>query len=263
MTETSFLRRIASVGWTDDTAAEFEIAYGSDVRRLIVLHIWKAGLIAFRFDPNRAASVLNASRLGVFEDTLSDVWIALNGGLIERYLEVADAQVGELPFLKYLGSTIRNLVIENARSAGLLPRESIRAILRALCQARKESTRRSRTAQAKFRMMAEVESQVLLCLPPDEFRDVYSVIHHVADFFFERYLPTQCLRLRKLPSRRIAQDLVADFLQRGLDEALGYVGAITPWDETSSYRVCSDPDVVQSEDEFLSLLAVSSEAVAC
>ena len=263
MAAINLLQRIARDGWSDSLAADFERCYGKDIRRLIVLHIWKAGLVSFRFDPRKAQALLSTCQLEVFENTLSDTWIALASGLVGRYVELTRGQSEGFPFLKYLGSTIRNLVIDNARSMGLLPRESIKAILRAMCQARKDATRRARMAQVKSRLLSRVEQEVLSCLPCDEFSDVYSAIHHVADYFFERYVPSQCQRIGRLPSRSIAEALVETFVESELSEALTYVGEVTPWDDTASIRVCRDPEFSHTEDEFLSLLSMRRGEGVC
>ena len=263
MADINILEQIAAEGWSEELAEQFERSFGSDIRRLIVLHIWKLGLVAFRFDPKRANSILDVHQLEVFESSLSDLWLALTGNVVNRYVEIIDRRREDLPFLQYLNAVIRNIVINNARRAGLIPRESERSILRAYCQASKAATRHQRMAQVKCRLQSMVEREILLSLPTQQFSDVYSAIRRVADYFFEQYLPSQCHRIRKLSARRVSRLLVMDFINSKLTEGLSYTGTVVPWDDALSNRISSAPGATQDDDEFLSMLCLQAEGSIC
>jgi len=251
----SLLHVIQRDGWTDDAAVAFESQYGDDIRRLTVLYLWKLGLITFRFDPARAQRILQGQRLELFENTLSDVWIELTGGLVGRFLQDAAGREATLPFPRYLAGVIRNLVIDNARSLGLLPRESERAILRSLCGAKRTETRKAHTARALFQLETKAQREILLHCAGANFNEVYRCIYRVLHHFFEQFLPLRCPEIRRLRSGSAIVVLAEEYIESGEFQAgLSYSGHVTPWDPTSLRRV-HDSKVSDSrtEEDFLEM----------
>lgn len=258
------LHEVSELGWNERRALQFERQYGDDVRRLVVLQMWRAGLVAYRFDPSRARSILHDKALEVFEDSLSDLWVELAGQLVRSYLAEFERSGGRLPFLQYLAGVLRNVVLDNARALRLLPRKSAAGALKAFCSARKSTTRENTMASVKLQLSPMVEREILLSCCGNKFSDVYRQLHRVVDFFFEQFVPGQCELLRRLPSRSVVSDLVARFLREDLSQALDYVGRTTPWDPELFVRTISLDAVSEDEgDAFASLLGLEDGGEAC
>jgi len=259
------LADIAGSGWDEDRAARFERKYGDDIRRLVVLYLWKLGLIAFRFDPRRAQRILQGQYLELFENTLSDVWIALTRSLAVDYIrELGARSPDSLPFLQYLAGTIRNLIVENARGLGLLPRESEGTLLRKFCASRRTGTQRAHLARALFQLQTKAERELLMSCPEEDadrvYRDLYRLVHH----FFEQYIPTQCTKIQKLRGPTMVATLAEEYMAGEFRPGLEYTGAITPWDPGARRRVLGRGEDDETDEEgFLTLLALREEALRC
>jgi len=223
------LQRIARGGWTEELAAEFESTFGEDIRRLLVLYLWRFGLIECRFDPRRAESILRGRRYELYENTLSDLWIHLLRGLVGKYVKRALAGLIQRPFLAYLAGTIRNLLIENAQKLRLLPKESVGEALRALCGRKKEATRTEQLARLKFRLWPQVECELLSACPKDRFNEVYEQLYHIVDYFFEEYLPSKCRAIIGERSRRALSSLLGQFGEAEYRKGSDFIGSVTPY----------------------------------
>ena len=71
--ELDILQEIARWGWTEELAESFERAFGDDIRRLLVLYLWRLGLVEYRFDPTRASSILTNRKEELYANTLTDM----------------------------------------------------------------------------------------------------------------------------------------------------------------------------------------------
>ena len=262
-TSQSLLEEIARDGWSEHLAAEFESGLGADVRRLVALHIYRLGLIGYRFDPGNAHRILRGRCLELFENCISDTWIALSGTLIQDYLGECEASGKQLPFLQYLTGVIRNITIDNARNLGLVPRYSERSLLRQLCRAKKEETRRAHVARALFYLRTKVQNELLSSCPRDlaatAYRDLYRLVHH----FFEQYLPRQCSQIQRMAARSALARLVQTYMQEEYKQGVEYMASLTPWDPASSTRLQDRRNTDQSytDEEFLDMLALQTSRV--
>lgn len=260
---TSLLAQVAASGWTEERASQFEREYGDAVRRLVVLYLWRFGLVAFRFDPSRARRALQAEFLELFENTLSDVWIALTRGLVRDYIrELGARPVSTFPFMKYLAGTVHNLSVENARSLNLLPRESESALLRGICASRKVGTQKAHLARAMWQLQTKVERELFLSCRQEDFDVVYPNLYRLVHHFFECYVPSQCPRLKRLRGSDILAALAREYMVEEFRSGLTYTGTITPWDPNSARRVLApagEEETDTDEEDFLSLLALREE----
>jgi len=186
------------------------------------------GFVEFRFDPRRAAAILTERKLALYEDCMSDFWIDLLGGLVERFMSRRNERNLEEAFLAYSSGVVRHLLIKNAQSLGLIPRESVAEALRALCSAKRETTRNAHIARVKFRLWHQVKRELLLIRPSEGFAALYRDIHHVVDFFFESYIPRSCHQIDEAPNREIVTWLIGRFSEQDLREGLEFIGKITP-----------------------------------
>jgi hypothetical protein len=257
---TTLLRTVSQSGWTEETASRFEREYGDDIRRLVVLYLWKLGLVAYRFDPRRAERLLQSHCLEVFESTVSDVWMALTHGLVASYLrELGSRPPDGLPFRRYLAGAVRNLVVENARKEGLLPRESEGSLLRGFCAARREGTQRAHLARAMYQLQMKAERELLAACPEGEFECVYENLYRLVHHFFERYIPGECPRIEKLRGSTVMAILARMYMDGDFKAGLDYTAALTPWDPGAAHRVLGhgeDNETDVDEEEFLTLLAL-------
>ena len=261
--DADLLAEIAIHGWREDLANRFEQAFGDDIRRLIVLHLWKLGSIQYRFDPARATETLKDRALELFQNTLSDTWIALLEGLVDTYWGSAGTgNAPKVPFLQYLTGVIRNLAVDNAKRLGLLPRESHGSLLRSLCRAKRDDSRRFHIARAKLQLRTNVE-QELLSLLSEHFDELYVELHGVLEHFFEVFTPERCTEALQRGGRGALERLVRMYAEGAYRDGIGYVGSIAPWDPTHPRRVLSSRDEEASEDDFLSLLAVCAGGQGC
>ena len=159
--ELDMLKKIVRQGWTEALASSFEKAFGDDIRRLLVLYLWRLGIIEYRFDPTRAASILTNRREELYENTLTDIWLELMRGLVDKYVKGFASGKIQQAFRAYLAGAIRHILIRNAQDLSLLPRESYGELLRALCDSKKESTRVQYLARIKFLLWDEVKQGIL------------------------------------------------------------------------------------------------------
>jgi hypothetical protein len=238
---------------------QFEQEYGDDIRRLLVLYLWDLGLIFFRFDPDKAPEILSVHKLELYENTFSDLWIELLSGLIAKYINgVSKGKVQE-SFLAYLAGTIRNILIENAQSIGLFPKDSTNRALRTFCKAKKDSTRKYHMARIKYRLWYTVENELLSCCPGDCFSDVYRNVYHVVDYFFEEYIPKKCSTVENSNDRRILNRLASLFSKKDYKQALTFVGSVTPFLPDATVTVSTDSADGRLDGEIMSMLALRME----
>ena len=248
-TTTEFLDDLVSQGWSDKTAQSFEDRFGDDIRRLLVLHLWRLGFVEYRFDPTRAKRILSARKLEIYENTLSDIWIEVLGGLVEKYVKEHKKGRVNQEFRAYLSGVVHHLVIKNAQELGLIPRDSVAQLLRSLCDAKKNATKTKHIARVKQRLWAQVERMLLAKCGTSLFHDIYESIYHIVDYFFEEFLPGQCVAISKAPPRKALAVLIDGFSDAEYDNAKAYIGSITPY--SSEARVTSFAGSEQQEDEAL------------
>ena len=241
------LCKIRRSGWSERLANRFEKQYGRKLRWLIVVHMEKLGLLQSRLSPERI-HLLSTRRLELFENTLSDLWLQLVESLIDDYLEGVDSRKVHQEFLPYLSGVIRHFVIANARSLGLLGRETPAQIIHSICEAKQDKTYHARVAWAKFCFEHRIRLDILHCCPSTWFNRVYRNIHRVADYFFERFIPAQCEQLAKLRSK-ILESLVESFAssESNFEEAIEFIGTVTPFSSGGEVIFQSSSEV--SDDE--------------
>jgi len=247
------LSRIARHGWTEELGRRFEAEYGDRLRWQIVASMERLGMLQFRISPERT-DVLSDRRSALFDNTLSDLWIELMGGMVDRYVQgVREGRIAR-EIVAYLRGVIRHLVIRNARDLRLIGSETPQESISAFCQAKQESTRRGRLAWLKFALEGRVRQEMLSRCGPEVFQSVYRGVHRVADYFFEEFIPSRCEDVARLGSR-VLDVLVGDLLLDStcLEAAVEYIGTVTPFSagETATGRVPEAAD----EDEYLSCLA--------
>jgi len=251
------LHKINHSGWTERLADKFEAAYGERLRWHIVVYMEKMGLLQYRFNPQFPAA-LSSRRLELYEDTLSDLWIKLLDGLVDQFVErVEDGRVHQ-DFIHYLGGVIRHLVVANARSLGLLSRETPAEIIRGICEARRETTLRAKIAWLKFCYEQRVREEILGRCSRELFPKVYRNVHHIVDYFFEKFILAQCDQFSQCPTN-ILNILIDRFLESdsNLTDALGFIGSVTPF-ATGGEVVGQVPEAT-SDDEYLSSLQQASQ----
>lgn len=245
------LEEIAERGWDERRAWEFERRYGEAIRWRIVIYMEKMRLIQGKLDPEHV-EILTDKRLELFQDTQSDLWIKLLDGLIPRYVRKKRAGEIHQEFLPYVSGVIRHLLVENARRLKLLGEETPYELLRGICRARRE--RKARIAWAKYQLWDKVWDEILSRCPKGKFQEVYKNVHHVVDYFFEVFVPKREELLRR-SKRRPVVALVEALLEDELEQALGYIGRITPF-AAGEMEV---PEEAEDEDAFLSSLAQGME----
>ncbi len=223
------LERIAASGWGQDVAEEFERLFGDSIRRALVVQLWRMGLVESRFRPERAAAVLAQRKLELFEATLTDLWLELLKGLVVRFVRGRKEDRIRQEFLGYLTGTIRHLLIKNAQTLGLLPRESAGEVLRALCSAKGEATRQEHIARLKFRFWPQVEADILSSCPTALFDEVYHDVYHVVDYFFEVHVPRNCAMVVKNGRRDVLFRLLESFGESDMRDGQRFVGKVVPY----------------------------------
>jgi len=245
------LKRIRRRGWTEKLATAFQAKYERHLQWIVIVHMEKAGLLQWRIAPDQAHALSNR-RLELYENTLSDMWIQLFEGLSEKYLDRVEKGRVHQEFIPYMSGVVRHLVIENARSLGLLGRETPTEILRSICEAKLEKTRETRTSWAKFCLEHKVRMDLLMIYPRDLFEDAYSRIHRVVDFFFEQFIPSKCSSLQER-GHRLLDSLVEEFAesQEDYSQALDYIGTITPFADRG---MDIDETAGSADDEYFALL---------
>ena len=251
------LHKIRHSSWTDLLAGKFEATYGGKLRWQIVVYMEKMGLLQHRFNPKFLAA-LSSRRLELYENTLSDLWIKLLSGLVNQFIEGIETGRVHQEFSHYLGGAIRHLLVANARSLGLLSRETPAEIIRSICKAKQESTLYAKIAWMKFCYEQRVREEILTRCPQELFREVYRNIHHVVDYFFEKFILAQCEQLSQYPTN-ILNTLIDKFLESdsNLTDALDFIGNVTPF-ATGGEVVGQVPETT-SDDEYLSSLQQSSQ----
>jgi len=247
----SLLKRIRRRGWTDRLASEFQAKYERRLQWMVIVHMEKAGLLQWRIGPDQVDALSNR-RLELYENSVSDVWIRLFRGLTNTYLERVESGKVHQAFLPYMNGVIRHLVIENARSLGLLGRETPTEILRSICEAKLEKTRETRTSWAKYCLEHKVRTDLLLIYPRDLFERAYGSIHRIVDFFFEQFMPNKCDTI-KTRRHGLLGSLVEEFAgsQDDFERALDYIGTITPF---ANRGVDIDESAGSSDDEYFAAL---------
>lgn len=250
------LRRIAKHGWTEDAARQFEAEYGKQIRWQIIVSMERLGMLQFRISPERAY-VLSDRRSELYENTLSDLWIQLLDGVVERYVRgLREGRIHQ-DIVAYVRGVVRHLVISNARDLGLIGAETPQEMVASFCEAKLDATRRARLAWLKFALGNRVRQHVLSRCPPDSFQRVYLAAHHVVDYFFEKLIPSKCDEIAGLGSR-VLDAMVEDLLDSShLGMAVQYIGSVTPFASGGGgvSRVPGDVD----EDEYLSSLRALKE----
>jgi hypothetical protein len=251
------LLNIQRSGWTDRLAAQFQEQYSKKLQWQIVVQMEKLGFLQYKMNPQFLGAV-SSRRLELYENTLSDLWIALLGDLVSQFIERVENDTVHQRFSSYVGGVIRHILITNARSLGLIPRETPAAIVKGICEAKQDATRRARIAWAKFCFEHRMRGAFLMHVPSWLFRKIYKDIHHLVDYFFEVFIPDQCQRLQQY--RPDILTILSDAFVDGdfyLPDSLKFVGMITPY--------AADADVVgqvpadTSEDEYLSSMQHTSQ----
>jgi len=214
-------------GWSDDLAGAFDREYSVRLRRLVIIHMEKLGLILHWVDPENPRG-LTTSRLELFENTLSDLWVRLLDGLVSRYVEGRGEGRIQQEFMAYVGGVIRHLLIANARSLHLIGEETPAETVRNICRFRREKTLHAKVAWAKFCLEHRVRTDFLSVCSHDLFQEAYRNANHISDYFFEQFVPAQCETLANVHG-----NVVSVLLERLRDspselrQAFSYVGTIT------------------------------------
>ncbi len=245
------LELIAQRGWTEALAQRFEDEYGVAIKRTIVLYLWRLGIVS-RYLSDEIQRTIPTRELELFENTLSDVWIAILGGLVRRYRHEQLLGRTDRPFIAYLSGTIRNILITNAQHLGLLPRKSEAEMLLALASAKKPDTQRKYVALLKFHFEERVREMILSHCPSDQFEEVYKHAYQLSAYFFEQYLVQVCSGSKNRYKKIV--DIVALFMSRDYREGFRYVGHVAPYSDTAQVR-CYPPQDISTE-EFLSSLSL-------
>jgi hypothetical protein len=250
------LRKIAKSGWSEDLARRFEAHYDRDMRWIVINNMEKLGLLQSRVHPERV-SLLTDRRLELFENTISDLWVELSDGLVERYVKGVEGDRIHQPFVPYLRGVVRHIVLENARTLGLIGRESPAELIAAVCEARRDRTLHGRIAWLKFCLAAKARQDLLQCCGRDAFALVYKNVHRVADYFFEQFVPQHCAEVKTMGTR-VLDELVRRFAESPLlPEAAQYVGHVTPFAAGADVTMRVPYNV--NEDEYLSGLDRAAE----
>ncbi|RLD04747.1 MAG: hypothetical protein DRI32_05145 [Chloroflexi bacterium] len=251
------LLKIQHHGWRDRLAAQFQEQYGSKLRWQIVVRMEKMGFVQQRFNPQFPGS-LSSRRLELYENTLSDLWIAILDGAINRFIEGVEQGKVHRKFIYYVGGIIQHLLVANARSLGLIPRETPAAAIRSICEGKQDATRRARIAWAKFCFEHRIRDAFLTRAPSWLFDKIYHNIYHVVDYFFEIFISAQCKHLSSYPSNIL--NILADMFVDGdfyLPDALDFAGTITPY--ATDVEIKGQVPADASEDEHLSAVQKASK----
>ena len=250
------LELIEHRGWTEGLAQRFEDEYGVAIKRTIVLYLWRLGIVSHHLSTDLQRT-LPTRELELFENTLSDVWIAILGGLVRRYRHEQLSGRTDRPFIAYLSGTIRNILITNAQHLGLLPRKSEAEMLLALASAKKPDTQQKYVALLKFHFEERVREVILSHCPADQFEQVYKHTSQLSAYFFEQYLVRVC-NVSKNSCKKIA-DIVALFMDSDYRKGLRYVGHVAPYSDTAEKKCYPPQDI--STDEFLSFLSLGRAGI--
>ncbi|HDL85538.1 MAG TPA: hypothetical protein ENH11_04305 [Candidatus Acetothermia bacterium] len=253
----TLLLKIQRHGWRDRLAAQFQEQYASKLRWQIVVRMEKMGFVQQRFNPQFLGS-LSSRRLELYENTLSDLRIAILGGLVGQFIERVDQGKVHQRFVYYVGGIIQHLLVANARSLGLIPRETPAVAIRSICEAKQDATRRARIAWAKFCFEHRIRDAFLTRAPSWLFDKIYRNVHHVADYFFEIFIPAQCEHLSSYPSNIL--NILADMFVDGdfyLSDALDFAGTVTPY--ATDVEIKGQVPADTSDDQYLSAMQRSSQ----
>lgn len=213
-------------------------------------------MLQFRISPDRTSKLSNR-RSELYDNSLSDLWIQLLDGVVTRYVDgLHDGRIHQ-DFVPYLRGVIRHILLANARELGLIGAETPQEMVTAFCRAKLDTTRHARLAWLKFTLSTRVRESVLAHCASDCFQRVYRAIHHVVDYFFERLIPSRCEGISALGAR-LLDPLIEELLDTPhLEQALSYIGSITPV-ALGQGPVARVPDGVD-EDEYLSALGAAAE----
>ena len=247
----NLLEDIASNGWSEERCLQFVVEYEESIRRGMVIAFRQMGLGISRSGLDRLEEQLTDRRMELLLDTWSDLWIELLGDLVSRF--VCGRASGEIStsFCTYLRGVIRHVMIRNARCLGLLPKESEAEMLRSLARARSERTIEQWVARLKAVFWQSVVHDVLNRCPVESFPTVYGNVAHVADHFFEIYVPFQVRSIPRWPLSR----LIESYMNGPYEEGISYVGCCAPFDPSPRRRILEGIHSLLGEDEFLSRLS--------
>ena len=221
------LARIVKRGWTERLGREFESGFGEQIRWLIVVTMERVGTLQGRVHPN-GTKYLEDRRLALYENSLSDLWYELLNGLVERYVEGFQNGKIHQEFIPYLRGVLRHLVIANARALRLIGRETAAELLASVCEAKRDSTYLDRLAWLKFCLEKKVRQEILARAHSEIFSTLSRAIHRVSDYFFEKFVPSQCERISRSKGS-ILDDLLDVFsVEAEAEEVREYIGTVTP-----------------------------------
>jgi len=224
------LTAIARTGWNERVAARFMAAYETTIRRVVVSSILQLGLLEHWLNADSTKGLISHFRGELYENTVSDVWVELLGGVVRTYLDGYERGTIRCGFATYLGGVVRNLVIRNARELHLLPSTSVIDELKAICRARQPSTRERHIAKLKYRLEQRVEDEILSACPSSLFERVSRLRHRAVDYFFEVCITQRCSSIMSARSADVITDLVGDWAEAEFERAIAFVGRIVPYD---------------------------------
>ncbi len=245
------LDEIAHHGWSNIRWTRFMSAHEQGIHRGLAIALRQLGLGVSHSRLDGFESGVAEERIELLLDTRSDLWIELLDGLVARFVRGRASGKIAVSFPAYLQGVIRHLMIRNARSEGLLPEESEAEMLRALARARSEKTAAQWIARLKSVFWQRMVHELLNSCPPDLFDRVYTNAAHVADHFFEVYLPK---RVSTIP-RCTLSGLAQDYMDTRTLDGIAYIGHVAPFDPSPRHRVVEGLHLSRGEDEFLSRLS--------
>jgi len=251
--EGTLLEEIAKEGWSEERCNRFATAYEERIRHELAVAFRRLGLGIARSKQDWLGARLTDRRMELLLDTWSDLWIELLGDLVVRFVCAQASGDISASFSVYLRGVIRHLMMRNARSLGLLPKESEAEMLRSLARARTERTTQQWVARLKSVFWHSVVHDVLNQCPAESFEMIYGSIVHVADHFFEMYVPVQ---VKAIPRRSLSR-LVESYMNGPYKEGILYLGHVVPFDPSPRHRVLEGIHSLLGEDEFLSRLSLT------
>jgi len=259
LTTRSLIARILKRGWTEENARAFDAAFASDIQRLVILNIWRLGLVEYRPSPASAERVLRERCLELYENSLSDIWIALLSRLIQSYSRVGSTRMDRSSFLSYLAGAVRHTVIDNARELELIPMQTEGELIRECCAARRQDTQSRRLASTMLQLQAKARVELLESVSADDFGTLFGKLPAVVAHFFEVFVVSRCSDIQEArSSRRVLSQLIIDYVQtQEWKNGLEYSPTITPINFARRTRVSAGRGETDLDEEsFLSMLAV-------
>ena len=251
------LMKIQRYGWRDRLAAQFQEQYGRNLRWQIVVQMEKFGFLQYRINPQFLGTV-SSRKLELYENSLSDLWVELLGSLVDKFLEGVKRGKIHQNFVNYAGGAVRHILIANARSLALIPRETPATVIRRVCEAKQDTTRHAKIAWVKFCYEHRIRDAFLTQCPAWLFDRVYRNVHHIVDYFFEVFIPAQCEQLSSYPSDILnsLRDIFVDS-EFYLSDALDFAGTITPY--ASDVEVKGQVPAGTSDDAYLSSMQQAAQ----